>query len=346
MEILEYNENMKTKFKLLFVAVALVTLLFTSCLSTVSEFIGKPEIKFDNVKLTGLDMDGFTFNVGYTVKNPYPVSFSIAGIDLNVVNDNDSSVITNMNCSEGVQVLGMDSAKNTASFFIPYKTVLSLASKVSKSESLESLPFSVKGNAKLDLSSVPLFEGESLTLPFNKSFNVPVFKPSFSVSAPTIQMPGPDDFKKALVDGGMNAVKAAKLVANIIAGNKLTSDVFDGIDLDLSFKFNLNVKNEGSCSWNYLMDKCVVTSGDNRLAGISPDKGNTISSKSGTIPVTLSLNTVQSGRYIVELLNKTAKNPVVTIDSVLNFPEISGFMSDIPLDYKKEISVSSITKKN
>lgn len=336
---------MKTKIKALFVALALVTLLFTSCLSTVSDFIGKPEIKFDSVKLTSLDMDGFTFNVGYTISNPYPVSFSVAGVDLGVVNDNDSSIVTSMTCSEGVQILGMDSASNTASFFIPYKTVLSLASKVSKSENLEALPFSIKGNAKLDLSSVPLFEGESLTLPFNKSFSVPVFKPSFSVSGPTLQMPGPDEFKKALVNGGMNAVKAAKLVANLIAGGKVSSDIFDGIDVDLKFKFNLNVKNEGSCSWNFLMDKCVVTSGENRLAGIAPDSGNQITSQSGTIPVTLSLNTVQSGRFIAELINKTAKNPVVSIDSVLNFPGIEGFMSDIPLDYSKEISVNSISKK-
>lgn len=336
---------MKIKKSFLLLSVILVTFLFSSCLSTISEVVGKPQVKFNSVSLESIDMEGFTFNVGYSVVNPYPVSFSIAGIKADIINDNDSSTVTSMNFAEGISVLGMDTERNNVSFKLPYKTVLNLAAKIKENENLEALPLSFKGSASLDLSSVPLLEGQSLEIPFNKSFKVPVFKPSFSVSAPTLQMPTLNELKEALINGGLSAVKAAKLAGNIIAGNKLSSDALDGIDLDMKFKFNLNVKNEGSCSWDYLLDKCSLTSGDNRLAAVSPEDGGKISSKSGTIPVTCTLNTIQSGRYIVELLNKTAKNPVITIDSVLNFPGIPEFLSNIPLDYSKEISVSSISKK-
>jgi len=335
---------MKTTKKIILTGLLTVSVLFTSCLSTVADLVGKPQIKFDSVALKNVDMEGFTFNVGYSISNPYPVSFSIQGVDADVIFNSDTK-LTSLSAQEGVTVGGMDSSKNTFTFTIPFKTVLSLAQNASSEELKESIPLSFKGKARLDLSSVPLFEGESLTLPFQKNFNVPVFKPSISVSAPTLQMPTLNDLKEALINGGMTTVKAAKLAASVIAGNKLSTDALDGIDLDMKFNFNLNVKNEGSCSWTYLLDNCKVSSGDNRLASVSPSGTNLITSKSGTIPVSCTLNTVQSGRYIVELLNKTAKNPVVQIDSVLNFPEVSGFMSDIPLDYKKEISVSSISKK-
>lgn len=331
----------------IFSVLLLCAVLFTSCLSTISEVIGKPQVKFDSIKLEGIDMEGFTFNVGYSVSNPYPVSFSVAGIKADIINDNDSSTITSLNFADGVTVQGMDSARNKVNFKIPYKTILSLASKLASGDegNSEALPLSFKGTASLDLSSVPLFEGNTLNIPFAKAFKVPVFKPSFSVSAPTLQMPTLADLKNSLVKGGMGTVKAAALAASIIAGTKISSDALDGIDLDMKFNFNLNVKNEGSCKWNYLLDKCSLVSGNNRIADVSPEKGNVISSQSGTIPVTCTLNTIQSGRYIVELLNKTAKNPVISIDSVLNFPGIPEFLSDIPLDFSKEISVSSISKK-
>ncbi len=333
---------MKSRFKL-FVLCLFFGILFTSCLSDVADLLGKPTVKLTSVSLESLDMEGFTFNAGYSISNPYPVSFSVAGVNADVIYDNDTK-LTSLSGSEGVTVLGMDTAKNTFSFKIPYKTILSIAS--GKSDELkESVPLSFKGNAKLDLSSVSFFEGETLTLPFSKSFNVPVFKPSFSISAPTLQMPTLADLKDSLVSGGLSAVKAAALASSIIAGKKIASDALDGIDLDMKFNFNLNVKNEGSCSWNYILDNCKISSGENRLVSVSPSEGNIVSSKSGTIPVSCNLNTLQSGKYIVELLNKTAKNPVVTIDSVLNFPEVSDFLSNIPLDYTKEISISSISKK-
>ncbi len=342
MEILSYTEIMKTNYKIIGIFLFL-GVLFTSCLSTVGELIGKPQIKLTSVTLKSLDMEGFTFNAGYSISNPYPVSFSVSGVNADVIYDNETK-LTSLSASEGISIAGMDTAKNTFTFKIPYKTILNIASGKSN-ELKESVPLSFKGNAKLDLSAVSFFEGETLTLPFSKTFNVPVFKPSLSVSTPTLQMPTLDDLKESLVNGGLSPLKAATLAASIIAGKKLASDALDGIDLDMNFNFNLNVKNEGSCSWNYLLDNCKISSGENRLVSVSPSEGNVVSSQSGTIPVSCKLNTVQSGRCIVELLNKTAKNPVISIDSVLNFPGVNDFLSNVPLDYTKEISVSSIQRK-
>ncbi|MCR4823257.1 MAG: hypothetical protein K5873_10360 [Treponema sp.] len=77
------------------------------------------------------------------------------------------------------------------------------------------------------------------------------------------------------------------------------------------------------------------------LADVAPASSATISSSSGTIPMTAKLNTVQAGKFIVQLLNKKGVNPTFNVSSKLSFPEISNALN-LPFNYSKEIPLSNI----
>lgn len=315
--------------------------LFTFSCESLSEVLGasSPSLSMKSVGIKGLDLEGITFNADYTITNPYPVAFTIQQLAGNLLY-NDSTY-AKISTDKGISVAAAASKTNSVTFKIPYDKILSMAKGIASGQNATSLPFTFDGGVSLDLSSV-LGEGQTMTLPFSKSFAVPVFKPNISVSSPKIQLPTLNDLKNSLVNGGMTPVKAATVAASILAGNQLSADTFDGIDLNLDLNFDLNVANAGTAAWKFLVNACSLqdTAGKT-LANISPVSGNSITASSGTIPMKVSLNTLKSGSFIVQLLNKKGSNPTFVLDSGLSFPETS-YASNLPLKYTKEINLSSV----
>jgi len=298
-----------------------------------------PKLSMKGVGIKSLDLEGITFNVDYSITNPYPVAFTIDRVEGNLIHDSASyaKIVTD----KGISVAALGSKTNSVNFKIPYDKIISIAKGASSAGSMKSLPFTFDGSASLDLSEA-LGAGQSLTLPFSKSFEVPVIKPSLSVSSPKIQLPTLGDLKNSLVNGGMNPVKAATVAASILAGRSLSSDTFDGIDLNIDMNFDLNVANAGSSAWNFLINSCSLQDKSGKtLANVAPVSGNSISASSGKIPMKVSLNTLKSGAFIVQLLNKKGSNPTFVLDSGLSFPETS-YAPNLPLKYTKELSLSSI----
>lgn len=305
--------------------------------STLKELgIASPSISFQNVAIKSLDFEGITFTSNYSVSNPYPVAFSIKQVAADVL-CNDSK-FTSLSADEGVSVAAMGSKSNSFSFKIPYDTILNLAKSASGQKSL---PFTISGNASLDLSKVPFMEGQSMTLPFTKSFDVPVFKPELSLSNPQIVLPSLSELKDAFTSGGMSVVKAALAAGSIVAGKQVAENVFDGVNLNLKCNFNLNVANAGSAAWKYALKNCSINTGDaNSLINLAASGTNEITSSSGTIPLTATLNTLTAGKFIAQILNKKGTNPTFSVESALSFPELS-YAADLPLNYAKEIPLSS-----
>ena len=291
------------------------------------------------VGIKSLDLEGITFNVDYSITNPYPVAFTIDKLEGNLLQG--SSTYAKIVTDKGISVAALGSKTNSVNFKIPYDKIISMAKGASSSSGTKSLPFTFDGNVSLNLSEA-LGAGQNLTLPFSKSFDVPVFKPSLSVSSPKVQLPTLTDLKSSLVNGGMNPVKAATVAASILAGRSLSADTFDGVDLNIDLNFDLNVANAGSAAWNFLINSCSLqdTAGKT-LANVSPVGGNSINASSGKIPMKVSLNTLKSGSFIVQLLNKKGSNPTFVLDSGLSFPETS-YAPNLPLKYTKEISLSSV----
>lgn len=322
--------------------VGIAVLALTTC-STMKELgIASPSISFQNVAIKSLDLEGITFSSNYSISNPYPVAFSIKQVAADVTCN--SSKFTSLSADKGVSVAALGSKSNSFSFKVPYDTILNLAKSASGQKSL---PFKIVGNASLDLSKVPLMNGQTLTLPFSKSFDVPVFKPSLSLSNPQIVLPSLTELKNAFTSGGMSVVKAAATAAAIIAGKQVAENVFDGVNLNLKCNFNLNVANAGSAAWKYALKNCSINTGNtgksvdaNSLINLAASGTNEITSSSGTIPLTATLNTLNAGKFIAQILNKKGTNPTFSVESALSFPELS-YAADLPLNYAKEIPLSS-----
>lgn len=317
----------------------LITLfaVFTFSCETVKDVLGTPSISLKSVGIQSLDLEGITFKCDYSISNPYPVSFSIKQVAADILHN--GGTFANVSTANGVSVAAMASHANTINFKVPYDTILGLAKS---SNGKTSLPFSVKGSASLDLSSVPFFEGKSLSLPFNKDFNVPVFKPQFSVSDVKLQLPSVDALKNAFVGSGMNAVKAASLVASIIGGKQIAKDAFDGVNLNIDLAFNVNVSNAGSAPWKYALNNCSILTSSGTLADVKALSSASFSSSSAVVPMKASLNTLKAGAFIVQLINKSGKNPVFALDSKLSFTDLS-YAPNIPLACSKEIPLSNIS---
>lgn len=316
----------------------LLAVMTFSCQS-IGKVLGKPSLALKSVAIKSLDLEGITFNCDYTITNPYPVAFSVKQVAADILYE--GSTFTQLTTSKGLSVAARGTKTNSMNFKVPYDTILSFAKKTSGKTAL---PFTLKGSAGFDLSKVPLAENKTLTIPFTKSFDVPVFKPSLSVSDVKLQLPTVAQLTKSLTNGGMNAVKAATLAANIVAGKSVSESDLSAVNLDMDMHFNVKVANQGSAAWKFLANTCALQSATGgALASVTPTGTTTVSTSSGTIPMKATLSTTKAAAFIAQLINKKGSNPTFVLDSGISFPDLK-YASNLPLKYTKEIPLSSIGK--
>ena len=318
-----------------FFSCALLALGIFSC-STLKQLGLAPSVNLEKVSIASLDLDGITFNCNYAVTNPLPVSISIKDVAADILYNENK--FTSLSADEGVKLTAGGKKSNAFKFTIPYETILSFAKGSSDSDKTY-LPFKIDGQVSLDLGDSALVQDLASNLPFSLAFNVPIFKPSFSLSNPKVQLPSLTQIKDSLVSGGMNAIKAAALAGSIVAGKSVAEDAFNGINLDLDVNFDLNVANSGSAPWKYVLNTCSLKTASGEAISLTP-ANNEITSSSGTIPVTAKLNTLTAGKFIAQILNKSGTNPVFSFDSVLTFTELS-YAPNLPLAYSKEIPIGN-----
>ena len=321
-----------------------VSVLTFSCgtLGALGDLIQTPSLSMEGISIKSLDTEGITFNCDYAIKNPYGVSLSLAGLNADISYEN--SKVTNVNSTSGISARAQSTTKNSFNFKVPYTSVINLARSVSGKKTL---PFAVDGTVTLDVSKIPALSylGDTMDLPVHADFDVPVFKPNMSVSNLKVKMPTLSDLKDQLISGGLGIIKATQVATTLLSGNKITADILDGINMDIDFTFDVNVANEGAADWSFDIKDCSLKTAAGALAKVSPSgKATGITSKSATVPMTVSLNTIQSGVFIVQLLNKSGSNPVFTLDTGLSFPDTK-YAKDIPLSYSYEIPLSSVKKQ-
>jgi len=325
----------------------MLALITFSCVS-LDGLVQTPTVSMDSVSIAGLDLEGISFNANYSVKNPYGVSLSIAGLSADV-NYKDTK-LTTLNTSDGIKVNASSTSSNKFSFKVPYESILKFASALASgnASAQKTLPFDIAGNISLDVSNVPALNAlgsNTLTLPIVTDFEVPVFKPKLSVSNFSVKMPTLNDLKDQLTKGGLGVTKALQLATTLLSGNKLSANIFDGIDMDIDVVFDVNVASEGGADWSLNIKDCALNTVAGKIANVSAANGTSaISSGNSTVPMKASLNTIQAGAFIVQLLNKTGTNPTFELDTGLTFPETK-YAKNIPLKYTAEIPLSSVGRK-
>ena len=298
-----------------------------------------PSLSMDSVSIKGLDLEGITFACDYSITNPYPVAFSIKQLAADI--NYEGGTFTKLSSENGVSVASRSTKRNSLTVKIPYDTILSFAKKTNGKSSL---PFTLDGSLALDMSAVSLFEGDSFSIPFTKNFSVPVVKPQFSVSNAKVVLPSAEDLYKQILSSGQNALNSAAVATALITAQNLTEDMLKGININIDFTFDLNVANQGSAPWKFAVDDCSLKTNTGSLLSVTPGTSKAISSSSGTIPMKVSLNTVQAASFIVQLLTKKGGNPTFQLSSALSFPELS-YAPNLPLSYSYEIPLRTIATK-
>ena len=317
--------------KLLFNIAASTLLAFVqiSCLTNkISTEIPKPSVSFNSISFVSLDTEGITLKCDYAIKNPYPISLSLAKLMADITCNGEA--FTTLTADEGIGLSAKSTKENSFNFKIPYDSILNFA-KTFKTE--KTLPFKIAGNATID--NVPLIS--SITLPFSKDFDVPVFKPSFSFSSPKVILPTAKEIVSSFTKSGISTVKAASAAASLASGKPIAENLLDNVNMDVKINFNLNVKNEGGADWKYILNSCKISSGGKELTALDIAQ-NEINSADGTIPLTATVNTITAGKFITQIINKSGTNPTFALESGISFPQLKS--ATLPLSCSKEIPLS------
>lgn len=317
-----------------------LALLSFSC-ESLDGIIQTPSAEIKSVSLASLDLEGIKFNCNYEVKNPYGVSLSLKGISVDV--ECKDSKVTTISTENGLNIGAQKTTSNTMSFNVPYDSIMNLSKAYNSSKTL---PFGLDGKITIDTSGVTALQvlgQDSITISLSKDFEVPVFKPNLSVGNFKVKMPTLNDLKDQLVNGGLGVTKALQVANALISGNGLSLSLLDGIDMDIDFTFDLNVANEGGADWLFKIKDCSLITESGKLANVGPSGSNQVSSNNGKVEMKTSLNTIQAGAFIVQLLNKSGKNPTFNLESSLTLPETS-FAKDIPLKYSAEIPLNDVKR--
>ena len=317
------------KFLLTIAASALLAFVQISCSTNkIPTQIPNPSVSFNSISFVSLDTEGITLKCDYAIKNPYPVSLSLAKLAADITCNGEA--FTTLTADEGIGLSAKSTKKNSFNFKIPYDSILNFA-KTFKSE--KTLPFKIAGNATID--NIPLIS--SITLPFSKDFDVPVFKPSFSFSSPKVVLPTAKEIISSFTKSGISAVKAASAATSLASGKPIAENLLDNVNMDVKINFNLNVKNEGGADWKYILNSCKISSGGKELTALDVAQ-NEINSADGTIPLTATVNTITAGKFITQIINKSGTNPTFALESGISFPQLKSVT--LPLSCSKEIPLS------
>ena len=310
-------------------ASALLAFVQISCSTNkIPTEIPKPSVSFNSISFVSLDLEGITLKCDYAIKNPYPVSLSLAKLAADITCNGEA--FTTLTADEGISLSAKSTKENSFNFKIPYDSILNFA-KTFKSE--KTLPFKIAGNATID--NIPLIS--SIILPFSKDFDVPVFKPSFSFSSPKVVLPTAKEIISSFTKSGISAVKAASAATSLASGKPIAENLLDNVNMDVKINFNLNVKNEGGADWKYILNSCKISSDGKELTELDVAQ-NEINSADGTIPLTATINTITAGKFITQIINKSGTNPTFALKSGISFPQLKSVT--LPLSCSKEIPLS------
>ncbi|MBR0031877.1 MAG: LEA type 2 family protein [Treponema sp.] len=322
---------------ILFSSISCTSLDLSGLLGGIASQLQTPTLAFKSLAITGLDMEGVSFKCNYDITNPYNVAVKLDSLAADI--SCNSSKVTSLTANEGISLAANGTKTNTFDFKLPYTSILNLAKSYTSSK--EALPFSIAGKVGLDLSAVTSLTNKSLSLPFSKNFDVPVVKPSLSLSNPKLVLPTMSELVNSFKNSGMTATKAAALAASIAGGKSIDSNALSGVDLPLKVNFDLNIKNEGSSAWNYILNAISLTSSDGNVVNLSATESK-VSSANGTLPVTATINTKTAAKFVTQIINKTGQNPKFSVDSGVSFPAL-GDSASIPLAYSTEVALSKFT---
>lgn len=306
-------------------------LLITGC-TTISKFLGEPELKVQEVVIEDIDSEGITFRAGYIVTNPYPVGIAVSTISADAV-CRDETVVSLL-ADEGFVIASSGSSSSSALFKVSYESIIKLAGESSVSGSL---PFALDGVAGFDLSSVPYIGNQDLNIPFHFDFDVPVFRPQIRITDGRVVLPAVKDVSKALVAGGFNIIKAGVAAGKLLTGQPVAGDVLEAADLDISILFNIEIDNRNGAAWMLELEKCSIDAGTGSLVEMKQNGASYLAGEEGVaLHMSAAINSAGLGQFVSDIVSGNLTDLEFSIDGKVSFPEFD-YGVELPFSLHRKV---------
>jgi len=209
-----------------------------------------------------------TFLVELSVKNPYPLGLSFAGMSMEFWVE--GSKVFSAAASGGFAVPARGSKANAFTVTLSYADI---AKVVADYAAKDMLATKMKGVLVIPLPAIP-------GLPKDISFNyeldrkIPAIKPRVAIVDFAVKAPSADEIAKAALKAGkkLDAEKARSAFADMFAGKKPSVVPIDPAELDipLSVSFTVEVTNEAKAALSFSsLDYELLVNGESLVRGVS-----------------------------------------------------------------------------
>jgi LEA14-like dessication related protein len=246
---------------LLFLLISLAGPLMAASIPTPTATLSK----FD---VAAVSLRDITFLFELSVKNPYPVNLSFAGMTL-IFSVEGSRVFTAAS-QGGFTVPAVGSKSNQFTVKLAYQDIEKVVKEYASKDYLDTV---INGTLDIPLPKLPGLP-KTYSFSYNLRKKIPAIKPQLAVRDFTVVPPTQDQVKAALAKAGkkVDPGKALGALTSVLQGKKLAAPVIDPADIDVpvSVSFTIELDNEAKAELSFAkLGYKLFVNGDSLVAGES-----------------------------------------------------------------------------
>ncbi len=221
-------------------------LVLMACVSVGSDGsvqgLSSPTVDVTRFEIQAISLRDVTFLFELTVQNPYPVSLSFNGMDLDF--SVQGTKVASVNDRGGFSVAANGKKANSFTVTLTYASIIALVKDYTAKDWLDTV---VDGKVSLPLPSIPGVPPE-MSFSYQLKKQIPAIKPSVGITGFSVTPPTAAEVAQAVKQAGMSvdAGSALSVFLDLLAGKKPSTPVIDPakLDLPLRLRFNLEIRND------------------------------------------------------------------------------------------------------
>jgi hypothetical protein len=227
-----------------------------------------PTATLSKFEVAAVSLRDITFLFELSVKNPYPVNLSFAGMTL-VFNVEGARVFTAAS-QGGFTVPAAGSKSNQFTVKLAYQDIEKLVKEYASKDYLDTV---INGTLDIPLPKLPGLP-RSYSFSYKLEKKIPAIKPRLAVRDFTVVPPTQDQVKAALANAGkkVDPGKALGAIASVLQGKKPAAPVIDPSDIDVpvSVSFTIELDNEARAELSFArLGYRLSVNGDSLVTGES-----------------------------------------------------------------------------
>jgi LEA14-like dessication related protein len=287
----------------------------------------KPSATMKEFDIESITLRDVTFLFNVSVKNPYPVGLTLAGVKLKF--SVEGKQLFETETSKGFKIKARGEADNKFTVNLKYVDIIKIIKDYSQKEYLETtINTEIIVPTPKAVRKPPIPESFSFKYTLHKK--IPAIKPTINIANFSVQEPSLEDVTTALKKAGKNVdpKKAANMISNLISGKK-ADNIIDpaSIDLKLKVNFDIELKNDSkakllfsSLDYNFFVNSATLVNGNTTKISSKGDKqvltvANEFSTRSLAGPILAAFKKRQGaftvkGNTHIKLPDEIKKDPV------------------------------------